>query len=55
MKCRHCNSKLENEFIDLGNAPPSNNYVSQDNLELQEKSYPLRMGYAGAYYMGGFV
>ena len=43
MKCRHCNSKLENEFIDLGNAPPSNNYVSQDNLELQEKSYPLRV------------
>lgn len=43
MKCRHCNSKLENEFIDLGNAPPSNNYVSKDNLELQEKSYPLRV------------
>ncbi len=43
MKCRHCNSKLENEFIDLGNAPPSNNYVSQDKLKLQEKSYPLRV------------
>ena len=43
MKCRHCNSKLENEFIDLGNAPPSNNYVSQDKLKLQERSYPLRV------------
>ena len=43
MKCRHCNSKLENEFIDLGKAPPSNNYVSQDKLKLQERSYPLRV------------
>ena len=23
--------------------PPSNNYVSQDKLKLQEKSYPLRV------------
>lgn len=43
MKCRHCNSKLENEFINLGDAPPSNNYVSQDKLKLQERSYPLRV------------
>lgn len=43
MKCRHCDSKLENEFIDLGNAPPSNNYISQDKLKLQERTYPLRI------------
>ena len=43
MNCRHCNAKLENEFIDLGDAPPSNNYVSEDGLKVAEISFPLRV------------
>ena len=31
---------LKMSLFDLGNAPPSNNYVSQDKLK-PKKSYPL--------------
>ena len=43
MKCRHCNAKIENEFIDLGKAPPSNNYVSKDNYHSEEATFPLKV------------
>ena len=43
MNCRHCNSKLEHEFIDLGKAPPSNNYISKDNYHTKEQTFPLRV------------
>lgn len=43
MNCRHCNSKLEHEFIDLGKAPPSNNYISKDNYHSKEQTFPLRV------------
>lgn len=43
MKCRFCCSELKTTFIDLGFAPPSNAYVSQDELHLDEKKYKLRV------------
>lgn len=43
MKCRHCSSKLEHTFIDLGFAPPSNAYLTTADLGRPEKSYPLKV------------
>ncbi len=43
MKCRHCNTELELEFLDLGNAPPSNAYLKYDDLRKPEITYPLRI------------
>lgn len=43
MKCRHCFSELQYKFLDLGFAPPSNAYLSKEELSKAEKSYPLRV------------
>ena len=43
MKCRHCAAELRHVFLDLGEAPPSNNYVSGDSLDRPEAVYPLRL------------
>lgn len=43
MKCRHCDSPLEHIFIDLGFAPPSNAYLSCEDLTKPEKYYPLKI------------
>ena len=43
MKCRHCNSLIENEFADLGTSPPSNSYLREDQLHKPEVFYPLRV------------
>lgn len=43
MKCRHCTTKLEIEFLDLGNAPPSNAYLRLEDLRKPEVTYPLRV------------
>lgn len=43
MKCRHCNTELKLEFLDLGNAPPSNAYLKHENLRNPEVTYPLRI------------
>lgn len=43
MKCRHCASKLEHTFLDLGFAPPSNAYLSADDLNQPEVYYPLKL------------
>ena len=43
MKCRHCQSELELPFIDLGCAPPSNAYLSGDDLNKSEVTYPLQV------------
>jgi len=42
MKCRHCKSET-NFFLDLGFSPPSNNYLSQEDLDRPEICYPLRL------------
>ena len=43
MKCRHCCSELNQIFIDLGFAPPSNSYLTEEDLEKPEIYYPLRV------------
>jgi len=43
MNCRHCGSKLERTFLDLGFAPPSNSYLSLQDLSAPELYYPLRL------------
>ncbi len=43
MKCRHCQTKISQRFLDLGTAPPSNNYVQPDQLESEQVSLPLRV------------
>lgn len=43
MKCRHCKAPLSLPLIDLGLAPPSNAYLSKQQLSQPEKRYPLRV------------
>ena len=43
MNCRHCSAKLEQLFIDLGTAPPSNAYLSDDALCRAEAYLPLKV------------
>lgn len=43
MKCRHCNSELTHTFLDLGFAPPSNAYLTKEDLKKPEKYYPLKV------------
>ena len=43
MQCRHCHAELTLPFIDLGTAPPSNAYLSRDQLAAPETWYPLRV------------
>jgi SAM-dependent methyltransferase len=43
MKCRHCQTELQHLMIDLGNAPPSNAYLTEDQLSQPEICYPLRV------------
>lgn len=43
MNCRHCSTLLTFSFVDLGNAPPSNAYLTQCDLKKPELWYPLRV------------
>jgi hypothetical protein len=43
VKCRHCDSPLEHTFVDLGFAPPSNAYLTFEDLTKPEKYYPLKI------------
>lgn len=43
MNCRHCQSYLKNTFLDLGFAPPSNAYLSKEDLNLPEVYFPLKI------------
>lgn len=43
MKCRHCHSDLSHCFLDLGFAPPSNDYLSAADLQAPEKYFPLKV------------
>ncbi|MGD0785816.1 MAG: class I SAM-dependent methyltransferase [Sedimentisphaerales bacterium] len=42
-KCRFCNNELKNEFIDLVNAPPSNSYLTKEQLNEPEIYFPLKV------------
>ena len=43
MNCRHCKKLLSYTFVDLGFAPPSNAYLSEDDLTRPEIYYPLKI------------
>jgi hypothetical protein len=43
MNCRHCKSVLEHTFLDLGFAPPSNSYLSEEQLNYPEVYFPLKI------------
>ena len=43
MKCRHCDSELRLSLIDLGSAPTSNAYLTEQSLREPEKWFPLRV------------
>ncbi|MND36015.1 hypothetical protein D3C87_970850 [compost metagenome] len=43
MKCRHCETELQNVFLDLGFAPPSNAYLTAEQLRTPEITYPLKL------------
>lgn len=43
MKCRHCSSELKLHLVDLGSAPPSNAYLTEQSLHAPEKWFPLRV------------
>lgn len=42
MTCRHCHAPLEHAFIDLGDQPASNAYLSADQIGLAEAVAPLK-------------
>ena len=43
MKCRHCQSELTVPLIDLVTSPPSNAYLTKQELHSTEKYFPLRV------------
>lgn len=43
MNCRHCGTSLHLPFLDLGSAPPSNNYLTSSTLHAPEQWFPLRV------------
>ena len=43
MKCRHCKSELKLPLINLGSAPPSNAYLTNQTLSSPEKWFPLQV------------
>ena len=43
MKCRHCGFDLKYEFIDLFNSPPSNSFLTKEQLNEPEILYPLKL------------
>lgn len=43
MKCRFCATPLHDVFLDLGTAPPSNAFLSADDLNVPETWFPLKL------------
>ncbi|EKD84372.1 MAG: hypothetical protein ACD_39C00087G0001 [uncultured bacterium] len=43
MNCRHCNTHLLHKFLDLGFAPPSNAYLTREDLNRPEMYFPLQI------------
>ena len=42
-QCRHCGSPLKHQVIDLGHQPPSNSYLSSEQLSKPERTFPLQV------------
>ncbi|MES2412917.1 MAG: class I SAM-dependent methyltransferase [Pseudomonadota bacterium] len=43
MRCRHCHAALGAPCLDLGTAPPSNNFLLLEQLSQPEVFYPLKL------------
>lgn len=43
MKCRLCHAGVTRLFVDLGHQPPSNAYLTEEQLSQPETTYPLRV------------
>ncbi len=43
INCRHCDQETGFKFVDLGNSPPSNEYLPKDSLDKPEIFYPLQV------------
>ncbi|MEE9437169.1 MAG: class I SAM-dependent methyltransferase [Candidatus Adiutricales bacterium] len=43
MKCRFCGHGLEHEFVDLGNSPPSNSFLTREESSRPEVFFPLKL------------
>jgi SAM-dependent methyltransferase len=43
VNCRHCRNPLRHVFLDLGFAPPSNAYLSVEDLTRPERYFPLKL------------
>jgi hypothetical protein len=43
MQCRFCKTELKHVFIDLGNSPASNSFLSAEQLNEPEVFYPLKV------------
>jgi len=43
MQCRFCKTLLKHEFINLGNSPASNSFLTAEKLNEPEIFYPLRV------------
>ncbi len=43
MRCRYYNNLLTHEFIDLVNSPPSNSFLTKEQLNETKVFYPLKL------------
>ncbi|MCE7795611.1 class I SAM-dependent methyltransferase [Sphingobium sufflavum] len=46
-RCRFCDTALEHGFVDLGSTPLANSFLTAEQLEQPEPSYPLRASVCG--------
>ncbi|HDZ73386.1 MAG TPA: class I SAM-dependent methyltransferase [Aurantimonas coralicida] len=51
MNCRHCGGALRLPFLDLGSAPPSNAYLTEEALLEPEIWFPLRLLVCGSCWL----
>jgi hypothetical protein len=43
MNCRFCNTELTHVFVDLGHQPPSNSFLTKEQLDEPETYFPLKV------------
>lgn len=51
MKCRHCGAEVTQSFCDLACSPPSNAYLSKEQLDAAEIWVPLRTFVCGSCFL----
>jgi hypothetical protein len=51
MKCRFCKTELKHIFIDLVASPPSNSFLTEQQLNEPEVYYPLKLYVCHSYYL----